>query len=430
MKRRDFLKYSASAFALPYFVPSRVLAAPGRKGANDKIRVGFIGTGGRARQLMTGEWPGEQAEIVAVADCFLARCHQAAKLVAGSDRWNIYQDYREMLGKEKLDAVFIPTTTHARALAAIHAMQAGLDVYAEKPISLTISEGRTLVRAARKFNRIFQAGTQQRSMPINVFASKLVREGAFGNIHTVIACNFISPKRWTPPQRSQPIPEGLNWDMWCNQTELRPYHADLQFKWAHWWDYDCGGTSWGVSGWGTHALDQVQCVLGTDDTGPVELWPDGTDEQGIMKVTMRYANDTLLKLHGPRRPRTTHPELPDLGAIFVGDKGRIEIKRGQVDTDLKDLIKGAPPNTPIALGESIHHTRNFFECIRTRKKPNADVEYAHRATILCQMMCICRDLNRKLHWDPEDERFIGDAEANSRLSRPRRMPYKLPVGIA
>ena len=124
---------------------------------------------------------------------------------------------------------------------------------------------------------------------------ELGTQPAIGNIHTVLCPNFIGPER-RPPTPGKPVPGGMNWDMWCNQTELRPYHPQLQFGWAKWWDYDCGGKSWGVSGWGTHALDQVQAALGTDDTGPVELWPDGTDEQGIMKEFFGNPSSTYLVL--------------------------------------------------------------------------------------------------------------------------------------
>jgi predicted dehydrogenase len=423
MRRRDFLRRgtaAAAAFSIPYYVPSRVLAAPDRPGANDRFRVGFIGAGGRARQLMTHEKLDTHADIVAVADCFLPRIDEAAKITPGSEKWKRYQNYQDMLEKEKLDAVFVPTPTHARALICIHAMQAGLDVYAEKPIALTVQEGRALIRAVRKYKRVFQAGTQQRSIPINAWASKQVREGAIGKVKEVIACDFIGPERWKP-QPAEAMPEGLDWDMWCNQTEKRDYHHLLQFGWARWWDYDGSGISYGVTGWGTHAFDQVQCALGTDDTGPIEVWPEGPGWNGNIKVTMKYPNGTLLKAHGDKRG------YEDLGAIFVGEKGTIDIQRGKCVADPPELLEGAPPDTPApAPGETVEHIRNFFDCIRSRKKPNAHVEAAHRSTIVCILMNVCRNMNRKLAWDPKAERFRDDDEANKTLSRPRRKGYELP----
>lgn len=323
-----------------------------------------------------------------------------------------------MLDKEKLDAVFVETTTHARVLIAIHAMQAGLDVYAEKPLTLTIDEGKTLRRAVQRYHRVLQTGTQQRSIPINAWASKLLREGGLGRVREVIACNFAPPRRWTP-KPAQPMPERLDWDQWCNQTELRPYHEDLQRRWAWWRDYDDGGQSWGVSGWGTHALDQVQCALGTDHTGPAEIWPEGTGDQA--PVIMRYPSGVLLKCTGARRP-----DHSDLGAIFVAEKGTLEIKRGTLAAEPAGLIQDQPEDTPEGPGENRWHIENFLDCIRTRQPPNAHIEAAHRATSLCHLITICRDLGRKLEWDPAAERFRGDDEANRMLARPRRKGYELP----
>ena len=422
MNRRQWLRGSAmaataSTLAFPTIVSSDVLAAPGRPGANDRIQLGFIGLGGRARWNLTGEaLPG--AEVVAGADCYLPRCHETAKAVPGADKWKLYQNYRVMLEKEKLDAVFVETTTHARVLICTHVLQSGRDVYCEKPMSLTVAEGRYLTCAAKKYNRVLQVGSQQRSMPINQHASKLVREGAIGKIHTVITYNFEPGMGWTP-RMPEPIPSGLDWNEWCNQAELRPYHHDLQFGWGNYIDYDTGGQSWGVTGWGTHSLDQVQCALGTDTTGPVEIGPEEAGQ--FAKVTARFANGTLLKLEGKKRSQAS-----GLGAIFVGEHGRIEIKRGSFTADPADLLKGAPPDTKEGRGESIAHIQNFFDCVRGRKTPTACAETGHRATTLCHLVNICRIVGRKLYWDPVGEKFVGDDQANLLLARPRRKGFELP----
>ena len=418
MKRRNFLSAASSAMAAPLVVPSHVLGLGGRPGANSRIQVGFIGVGGRARWLQT-YFDMPEAQIVAIADCYLARMDEAAAKHPQGGKWRKYHDYRKMFEKEKLDCVFVETTTHARVLINIHALQAGLDVYSEKPLTLTIAEGRALVKAVRKYNRILQTGTQQRSMPINIHASRLVREGAIGKIKEVIACNYEPGIAWTS-KPAQPMPEGLNWDQWCNQTELRPYHNDLRTKWALYWDYDGGGQSWGVSGWGTHGLDQVQAALGTDETGPVEMWPEEPGAQA--RITMRYASGVLLKLWQPKI--NDHSQL---GAIFVGEKGRIQILRGNYLADPVELRRDAPDPTPEGPGEDLAHLKNFFECMRTRKKPNADVEIGHRSNSVCHLVNICRQLGRRLQWDPQAERFTGDEEANKLRSRPRRKGYELPV---
>lgn len=423
MKRREFLqktKSLAAGISLPFIVHAHVFGANGRPGANDRIVIGFVGMGGRARWILKYD-DLSPAQIVAAADCFFPRFQDVIREKPEAEKWNKYNNYQEMFEKEKLDAVFVETTTHARVLTCIHALQAGFDVYGEKPLTLTIAEGRTLVNAVRKYKRVLQTGTQQRSMPINRYASQLVAGGAIGKIKTVRICNFEGPLEWTP-QPAQPMPEGLNWDQWCNQTELRPYHKDLHFGWSRWKDYDGGGQSWGVTGWGTHSLDQAQCGLGTDETGPVEIWPEEAGENA--KITMRYANGTLMKLEGERR------QHEDLGAIFIGEKGTIEILRGDFTAEPKELMdelkKDAPEPTPEGPHENDPHFRNFFECIRTRQRPNADVEIGHRSTTVCHLVNICRDLGRKLKWDPDKEQFIGDEEANQMISRPRRKGYELP----
>ncbi|MCC6392212.1 MAG: Gfo/Idh/MocA family oxidoreductase [Bryobacterales bacterium] len=414
MRRRHFLSLSGATLA------ASAAARAAKVGPNDRIRIGFIGLGGRARWLLANEqFPG--AEIVSVADCFLPRCDEAARTRPEGEKWRKYHDYRAMFDAEKLDAVFVETTTHARALIALHAMQAGLDVYAEKPLTLTVAEGRILVKAARRLGRILTTGTQQRSIPANVYASKLVREGAIGRVREVMVCNFEAGKHWTP-RDAEPMPEGLNWDQWCNQTELRPYHSELQKRWSWYTAYDGGGQSWGVTGWGAHSLDQVQCALGTDNTCPVEIVPDAPGETA--KVTMRYASGVTLKLWGARRDHA------DLGAIFTGDKGVIEIKRGSFTVEpaglAESLLKDAPEFTPEGPGENRFHIANFFDAIRSRQLPNADVEIGHRSSTVCHLVNIARDLGRKLKYNPDSETFRGDAEANAKLTRPRRKGYELP----
>jgi predicted dehydrogenase len=408
MNRRTFLR---SAAAFPLVARRTVL------GANDRLNIGFIGLGGRAQYLIGKEDFGAN-RIVAISDCWAQRMREAAALQPPNVTWNQYPDYRRMFEKEKLDAVFVETTTHARVLIAIQAMQAGFDVYAEKPVCLTVEEGRTLVKAARYYKKVVQAGTQQRSMPINIYASNLVATGKLGKIEKVIVCNFLAPVRWKPLPEEK-MPAGLDWEQWCNQTELRPYHSQLHRNWAIWWDYDGGGQSWGVSGWGTHSLDQVQAALGTSKTGPVEIWQDqpGQDKP----VRMRYHNGAMVSLE-----QAIINDHQQLGAIFVGTKGRMQIVRGNFTTDMESLRKGAPDVTREGPGECVFHLNNFFDCVKSRQAPNADVEIAQRSTTVCSLVNICRDLGRKLQWNPGAEKFAGDAEANMLLSRPRRKGFELP----
>jgi len=430
IERRTFLAAAAGTIALPNLVPRSVLAAAGRPGANDRIQVGLIGAGNRCRDL-TKESP-QDLQLVAVADCDLRQI--PAYLAAVKDLPNSivdarcahYQDYRQMLSQQKLDAVFV-ATTHARVLICIDAMRAGLDVYAEKPLTLTIEEGQHLVRAQRKYRRIVQVGSQQRSIAINNFGSDLVRGGALGKIHTVICPNFIGPEPRPVSLPSESTPSEMNWDMWCHQTDLIPYIPKLHpglGKWGRYREYDGGGLGWGVTGWGTHALDQVQRALGTDDTGPVEIWPEEPGPN--CPVTMRFASGTLLKLSLPKG------KGPGLGAVFVGETGKIEINRNRLASNPPELIQGAPPPADKSEVASVaqDHIRNWVECLRTRARPVADAEVGHRATTLCHLINICRELGRKLHWDPVKEEFSGDDQANQLRSRPRRKGYELPSETA
>ena len=385
------------------------------RGANDRIQVGFVGVGRRASWLIQHEDFGD-GRIVSIADCSKAALEKASHILADGANWTPYTDYRQMFEKQKLDAVFVETTTHARARIVMQAMEAGLDVYAEKPLTLTVQEGQALVRSARHYKRVLQVGTQQRSMPINMYASKLVADGKLGRIKKVIVCNFLAPARWDS-KPEEPMPEGLNWDEWCNQTELRPYHSDLHKGWMKWWDFDGGGQSWGVSGWGTHSLDQVQAALGTSLTGPSEIAPG---EGGSVALT--YASGAVVSLEQP-----IINDHQQLGGIFEGTKGRMQIIRGDfLCDDRPEFKKHAPDVIKEGPGENTPHIRNFLQCVRSRKKPNADVEIAHRSTSVCHLVNIARELGRTLRWDPKAERFPDDAAANALLERPRRKGYELP----
>lgn len=383
-------------------------------GANDRIRIGVIGAGNRSN-LLIDQLP-EQAEIVAVADCWLKRCQDAA--AKRNARWRIYHDYRRLLEQKDIDGVIVGTHDHGRVLCSIHALQAGKDVYAEKPLTLYVEEGRALVRAARKYGRVFQVGSQQRSMAMNKLACEFVRNGGLGRIQFVLGVNYTGPARYTG-RPGQPVPQGLNWDMWLGQTEMRPYHQDL-FRWMRWWDFSGGE----MTNWGAHGLDQVQWALGMDQTGPVEFRPLADGPRGAL--AFRYASGVTVRLEMPSG-------MLNGGAIFVGEKGRIEIVRNDFRTDPPLMIKDLPPRAEVdkwrddvAKWQARYHMEEWLECMRSRKTPSADVETGHRSVSVCHLANITRQLNRKLKWDPEAERFDGDAEANALLRRPRRKGYELP----
>jgi predicted dehydrogenase len=413
--RRQFLKRitgGTSLLAIPTLIPEGVLARSGNVGANERVIIGFIGTGGRGRQLM--DHVPEEGKIVAISDCYAQRMTET--LQQKKSNWKTYQNYHEMLEKENLDAVVVPTPDHVRVLPCIHACQAGLDVYAEKPLTLTISEGRVLVNAARKYKRVFQVGSQQRTMEMNRFACELVRSGKIGKLKLVQAVRYPGPDRYQGLPE-QPIPAGDDWDAWCSQAELRPFNHALQFGWMRWRAYSGGE----MTNWGAHGVDQIQWALGMSESGPLEIWPITPGPGG--KLAMKYANGVEVRFELDQGPMG--------GAIFVGEDCKIEINRNKFTTNPKDFVKKPPKPATAEVWEgpgwiARPHIQNWIDCIKSRKRPNADVEIGHRSISTCHLANIARDLGRKLRWDPERETFPDDKEANDFLARPRRKGYELP----
>jgi len=411
--RRTFLvkgaRLAASASALPYLIPSGVLAAPGRPGANDRINIGYIGVGRRAREIMNLP---KDAQIVAISDVNQRRLDELAK----GRSWKTHKDYRKLLESKEVDAVIVTTPDHWHALNSIHACQAGKDVYCEKPMTLTVREGRAMVEAVRKHKRVFQTGSQQRSMEQCRFGCELVRNGRIGKIQVVHANNYPSP--WEPNLPEQPVPEGLDWDMWLGQTPLHPYHEEIYLPRvrgteAGWISFRAwsGGE---MTGWGAHGLAIIQWALGMDESGPVEVWPEG---QGLKcPVTFKYANGIMVKLDD---------KGPHGGGLFIGEKGKILIDRGKCVCDPVELGKEPLSGSDVHLYKSLHHMQNWLDCIRSRKMPVADVEIGHRTATMCHLGNIARWTGRKLRWDPAQETFVGDEEANTFLERPMRAPWKL-----
>ena len=452
LTRRDALVTCAAA--APLFVSAKTLGLDGPS-PSDRVRVGLIGLGGRCIGLSAHCLGVPEMDIVAVCDCFEPRIGSFMQKAGKGQSWKGYVDFREMIEKEKLDAVMVETTTHARAWIVCHAMAMGVDVYIEKPMCLTIEEGRHMVNVARKYDCVTQVGTQQRSIPMNNWASDLVKNGAIGKVHTVEAPNFVGPVRWTP-ESGQAMPEGGDskwWDVWTNQAELRPYHANLHRGWGRWWSYDGGGRCFGVTGWGAHSYDQIQRGLGTDETGPVEVVLEEPatdqdcgkfdprkptdDETGARyyqmtknvigpraKMRMKYANGTELRLHlnGDRGP--------GLGCIFVGDKGKLEINRDKVSSNPRELVLSKDNPGRLQVPENQPHLENWIQCIKSRSRCNADIEYGQRSTTVCYLVNIAREVGqvgKKLKWDPAAERFTNCDEGNALLSRPRRKGYELPA---
>lgn len=423
--RRQFLGSTAKVFAMGA-LGAKALAKPRRARAfdsvNDQITVGAIGVGGRASLLL--EQLPESARIVALCDCNVPRA--AAFMAKREGDWPVYQDYRRILDRDDIDAVIVATGEFQRVLPCIHACQAEKDVYAEKPLTLYIKEGRALVDAVRRHNRILQVGSQQRSMEMNRVACELVRSGGLGKVLEVRAINYTGAEASPPgglPGAS--VPDGLDWNMWLNQAAERPYNPEWM-GWMRWRDF-AGGE---MTNWGAHGVDQIQWALGMDGTGPAELRPLTEGPHG--QVAMRYPNGVEVNfVIEPGRG-------PMGGAVFVCEKGKLEINRNKFTSNPPEIAKELEKKLDVveeerkwsdalALWQARWHMQNWLDCMRSRETPVADVEIGHRSITVCHLANITRAIGRPLRWDAAKEQFEGDAEANAMLDRPRRPGFELPT---
>ena len=438
--RRHFLRGAAMAatasVAMPYLIPSGILAADGQPGANDQIRVGFIGIGRQASGLLGELLKRKEAKFVAVADVNLNRAKEAGQKYGAEP----CQDYRRLLERKDVDAIVTATPEHWRSNICIQACQAGKDIYAEKPMTLTIREGRLMVEAARKYKRIFQVGSQQRSDWTDMAGCKFVRDGGLGKIQKVYCWNYPSP--WECGLPAEPIPDGLDWDFWCGPTEVVPYNKDLYLPranpgWLSFRPYSGGE----MTGWGAHGFDMIQDALGMDESGPIEIWTEGakyappkytqaeSKARGDKacsepKVFFRYAGGIVMELVD-KTPEGVKP--PSFGGIIVGEKGSFTIDRGRISSEPEELALNIMSKRP--KGFDSGHIANWLSCIRSRKKPNADVEIGQRSGTVCHLGNIARFTGRKLKWDPVKEIFPDDKEANGYLDRARRKPWELPKSV-
>ncbi len=424
--RRQFLKTTAitgAAFAAPLIVPSRLLgkAAPG-----NLLTVGIVGTGNIADvhfSTLLG-YP-EQVRIRAVCDVDLERRNRAVAMVNasyGSNDCSACNDFRELTRRTDIDAVFICTPDHWHALIALDAMRHGKDVYIEKPLTLTIREGRALVDAARRYGRVAQHGTQHRSMKRFRDLAQFVRNGGLGKLERIDVAippnNRFCGATWTP----EPVPSGFDWDLWLGPSPWRPYtsigaHYNFRF---------IADNAYGqVTNWGAHYLDIGQWALDKDGGGPVEVEGHGVFPTTGLFTTATHVDFTCRYANGvPMHCRTRY----DGGGTvrFVGERGWLDISRNQMKASDPQLLRDMQnPGGPVELELSTNHHENFFNCIRTRARPIADVETGHRTTTVCNLGQIAMTLGRKLRWDPAAESFVDDNMANKLRSRPFRGPWTL-----
>jgi predicted dehydrogenase len=422
MTRRQFLATSAAVAAGPMILcsPTRGLAAP-----SERIRLGFIGTGIQSRGHLRRFVGTSDVQVVAVCDVVKERREDSKRIVeegyakqkerSSYKGCAAYNDFRELLAREDIDAVVIGTPDHWHAIPSIMACRAGKDVYCEKPLSLTIREGRAMVEAARKHDRVFQTGSQQRSEFGGLFrrAVELIRNGHIGEVKTVRV--GVGGPAVTCDLPTEECPEGTDWNFWNGPSPERGYNQILCPKGIHnhfpafrnYREY-AGGA---LADMGAHHFDIAQWALGMDHSGPVKIEPpEGIATTGL-KFT--YANGVVMYHGGPS------------GCTFEGTKGTLYVDRGKLTADPANILEATIGPDEFHVEPSDNHHRNWLDAIRSRKKPICDVEIGHRSATICELGQIGYDLRRPLEWDPVKERFVNDDDANKLLSRPLRDPWKL-----
>ncbi|MBM4027373.1 MAG: Gfo/Idh/MocA family oxidoreductase [Planctomycetes bacterium] len=437
VSRRDVLRTSVAVgagLAFPALVPASVFGA---QAPSERITVGCIGVGRMGTGDMKEALGFQHVQVVAVCDVDSKRVSIAQKTVestyakrtGGGDYKGCatYGDYRELVARKDIDAVQIATPDHWHILPALAAARAGKDIFLQKPLTLTIQEGRLLSDTVRRYNRIFLVGSQQRSEKEWRTACELVRNGRVGKLQRILVGFGTDPG--CEPKPTMPVPENLDYEMWLGPAPWAPYteervHPQNSISarpgWLRIADYGAGM----ITGWGSHHLDIAQWGMGTEYTGPVEIegeaeFPrDGLwDVHGPFRVEYTYANGVKVVCADEKKNRG--------GVTFEGDKGWVWVTRGRIDVEPKSILQETIGAGETRLYVSNHHKANFYECVKARKETIAPVEVGHRSCTVCLLGDIAMRLGRKLSWDPDKEQFRNDNEANRMLSKPMRAPWVL-----
>ena len=424
INRRQFLKGAAGSAAasvvFPYLVPSSVF---GGSAPSERITLGFIGTGKQSQHLMRSFLNSPGTQVLAACDVDRLKLERGKKIVedfyasknAGSYKGcDMYGHFRDLLARDDIDAVVIATPDHWHAIIVIESAKAGKDIYCEKPLSQTIVEARTMVNTVRRYGRVFQTGSMQRSDWHFRLGCELVRNGYIGELKT-INVNVGGPPA-DQPLPAQPVPDYLDWDMWVGPALWRPYNSELSpnisFDGFPNWRYHSSFGGGGMTDWGAHHFDIAQWGMGMDESGPVEIHPPDGREYKVL--TYKYASGVTVTRSGRAR-----------GVLFVGTKGEVLTDRGFLQTkpeNLKDQQIG--PNE-IHLYVSKNHYVDWLDAVRKRSRPICDIETGCRSVTVCHLGNIAYKLGRPLRWDPKREVFVADAEANRLLSRPKRSPWHI-----
>jgi len=432
LSRRQFLREAAgvslAAVGFPYVVASSALGKAGSVAPSNRIVMGCIGVGGQGTGNMRAFLGKSEAQVVAVCDVVESRRQKAKDIVDrryGDRGCASYNDFRDVLARKDIDAVVIVTQDHWHAVIAVAAARAGKDMYCEKPLGVSVAEGQAIARAMRRYGRVFQTGTQQRSDQKFRFACELARNGYVGKIHTVkVGAPGPEYKRtYRKPPVEEPIPAGLDYDMYVGPAPMKPYNGG-RLAWPDWyliWDY-CAGFS---VNWGVHHLDIANWGCPVLTSEPFELKgkagyrDDGlTDNINDWQAEFDYISGLRMSFTDTGNPNKQ-------GCRFEGDKGWVHVNRGGIWAEPASLLQVKIKTNEVHLYESDNHHADFLNCVRTRSDPVSPVEAGHKASYLGLITDIAGRLSRKLKWDPTAEEFIGDDEANRMLSRPMRSPWHL-----
>lgn len=424
--RRSFLKATTAAattaMAVPMFVPSRALGRDGFVAPSERITLGGIGIRNRGTLVLNEMLQQPDVQFLAVADVRADR-RRAVKEIAdrknGDHNCATYRDFRELLSRSDIDAVLIATGDRWHAPASIMAAEAGKDVYSEKPCAITIGLAQALADTMRRHGRVFQAGTQRRTISNFIHAAQLAQTGKLGNLHTLHASiyDLVDRHDWLPAQAEPPKDE-IDWEMWLGPAPWRPYNrAYVDGGWRGFHDFDSGGK---LLDWGAHTLDLCQWANQADGTTPIEFEPR-LDVKDDNVIDCRYADGVKLVLR-----RSGWLGLGTCPVRFEGDEGWVETgDSGRTAVSLDALRAELPPPPKEAGTMPTNHVRDFFNCVKSRSMPACNADVARKSHIACHAAAIAWTLRRKLAFDPVSETFIGDDEANRMRTRAMREPWSV-----
>ncbi|MFI4874404.1 MAG: Gfo/Idh/MocA family protein [Blastopirellula sp. JB062] len=422
--RRDFLlSTTAAAASLTTIIPSSALGRDGNVAPSERITLGVVGIGPRCTYDLKAMLKFKDVRCVAIADVQADRRDAGKKLVDGhygDEDCQLYRDFRELLNRKDIDAVIVATGDRWHAAASILAAEAGKDVYSEKPCGISIDACQRLADTMHREKKVFQAGTQRRSVPNFQKAVELAQQGKLGKLQTMHASVYmpVLDNTWLPGQ-PQPADEIVDWNMWLGPAAWRPYNEQyVKGRWRGQWDFESGAR---LLDWGAHTLDLCQWANQADDTMPIEYEPN---ENGIV---CRYQNGVKLVLDflpepfGDRAPHYI-TRLGTCPVRFVGDQGSVETgDSGEIVVSSKALEKEIPEAAKRIRGLDVSaHARNFFDCMRTRKLPIANQDVMRRSHIACHAAAAAWMFQRKLTFDPVKETFVDAPDANLILSRAER----------